>query len=266
MQLNVTRRIEAGFTMVELLVAMVLGAIVMAFAVGTIMDLFGASDRATQNHKAQKAAALAADMLVSDVRSMRAPQREPQYTGSLDNLRSILLDNSAPALRVHDLLEATPTRILFYSELVQGNVGPECVTWFVIADGSMRREVRQENAGCTGGTATRGGGSNVLYQSTVVMPKPEVARASAAAKVPDPFSFNLLVVANPANPDPSTCTTPSVKATLSALQRDQVTAINMDLRSFVAGRIAKGDQQLDTAAAVASRQAMEYRYGIGCVA
>lgn len=262
---------ERGFTLIELIVGMVLAAIVLALVVGAIIDMFGSSERSAMDNKAQKAAALAADTLTSDLRAMRAPQREPRYTGSPDSLRSMLLDGANPnGYEIHDLLVARSTQVMFYAELVNtaGNTTVECVTWFVRpADRALIREVRSGSPSCGGISPTRGGGGAVLQQQEI-MPAPEQARASAAAQVPQPFRYRLQQVRNPANPDPSTCTTPTpTPGPLNApLQRAQVTNVLMDLRSFVAGRVASGDQQLQSSATITARQSMEYRYAIGCAA
>lgn len=260
---------EDGFTLIELVVAMVLAGLVMALLVGAIIDMFGSSERSAMDNKAQRAASLAADTLTSDLRAMRAPQREPRFTGSPDSLRSMLLDGDNPnGYEIHDLLIASPTQVMFYAELINtpGNTTAECVTWFVRpADLALIREVHAGTRNCAGATPTRGGGGAVLQQQEI-MPAPERARASAAAKVPQPFRYRMQRVANPADPDPSTCTTPApTPGPLGTLQRDQVTNVLMDLRSFVAGRVASGDQQLQSSATVTARQSMEYRYAIGCV-
>jgi prepilin-type N-terminal cleavage/methylation domain-containing protein len=260
---------EHGFTLIELVVGLVLATIVMALLVGAIIDMFGSSERSAMDNKAQRAAALAADTLTSDLRAMRAPEREPRFTGSPDSLRTMLLDGDNPnGYEIHDLLVASPTQVMFYAELINtaGNTTVECVTWFVRpADQALIREVRAWSANCGGVTPTRGGGGAVLQQQEI-MPAPERDRASAAAKVPEPFRYRLQQVADPADPDPTTCTTPAPTAgpLASALRRDQVTNVLMDLRSFVAGRVASGDQQLQSSATITARQSMEYRYAIGC--
>ena len=252
---------DAGFTMVELLVGLVLATIVMALLFGVVLDMFGASERSAMDGKAQRSATHAADMLTADLRAMRAPQREPRYTGSPDNLRSMLLRGINPnGYEVHDLLVARPDQVTFYAELVNtaGNSTVECVSWFVRPDGGLQRDVRRYAAGCPGG-----GGA--VIQSELIMPPPERARATAAATVPNPFSFKLLRVANTNDPDPSTCTTPPpAPGPLTGVQLDQVTNVDMDLRSFVAGRMASGDQHLQSSVTITSRQGMEYRYAIGC--
>ena len=248
---------EHAFTLIELIVAMILGLIVMALVIGVVMNMFSAGERASLDNKAQKAASLAADMLTSDVRSMRAPQREPRYTGSPDNLRAMFLDpkGNPNNYEIHDITFASPQQVTFLAEVDNTKAGVECVTWQVQPDRALHRIVRLHTANCGGG----GGG---VVATQVIMPAPETAKASAAAAIPNPFSYRLLAVTKP----PVCKETNVTSGTLSTLQRDQVSNVMLDLRSFVAGRTATGDQQLQSSVTISSRQGMEYRYGIGCVA
>ncbi len=261
---------ESGFTLIELLVAMVLTMIVLAMIVGVLIDLFGSSERSAARSKAQRSSVAAGELLLADLRAMRAPNREPRWTGSADNLRNLLLrgvPTDPPGLRIHDLVVADPSRIRFYAELFQsaGNTTPECVTWQVTPTGALHRTVQRTT--CTGSA----------IQQTEVMPAPPTGLTAAGA-IPTPFRYRLLVQPDPqgANIDPDACTTqvlgsastaalPGAGAT-DVLRRDQVMGIDMDLRSFVSTKVGRGDQELVTAASIVSRQSQEYRFAIGCVA
>jgi hypothetical protein len=100
------------------------------------------------------------------------------------------------------------------------------------------------------------------------MPPPERARATAAAQVPDPFSYLLLVQPRPndPDPDPSLCGRQDRPSATTPLQRNQVTGVALDLRSFVANRSSSGDQRLTHAVSISARQGIDYRYAIGCAA
>lgn len=254
------RNYERGFTLVELLVSMVLGAIVLALVVGAIINMFGASERSSMRSKAQRATVNASEQLTSDLRAMRAPERDPFHTGSADNLRNLILFQRNPTnLLIHDILEATGSRLVFYAELVNTSARAECVTWSVEPDGSLLRTVRSFSPNCT----TAG----VTLQSTQVMPTPERTRASASASVPAPFSYRVLVhPANTTTVRPDDCVATTRTSLDTPLARNQATAVELNLRSFVAGKVARGDQELITAVSISSRQAQEYRFAIGCVA
>lgn len=255
------RRADEGFTLVELLVGMLLGSIVLAMVIGLVVNTFGAGDRTAARSKSQRSAVLAVDQLQSDIRAARAPHREPYYTGSPDQFRAMLLRNANPSnFLVHDVLAATATAVTFYAEVSRASANVECVTWMQQADRSLRRIVRAFNAGCTGG-----GGA--ILQDRLLIQAPG-AQAAASAAAPAPFSYRRLVQPTPnADPlDPDACTATQSTSTASMLQRDQITAIMLDLRAFVTERNGHGDQQLETTVSIASRQGIEYRYALGCAA
>lgn len=255
---------DDGFTMIEMVVGMVLAGITLVLVVGVVMGAFDAGERSGVRTKAQRAAVLASEQLNADLRAMRAPQRDAYYTGSPDRLRAILLGGSNPGvLQVHDLLEATPTRVRFFAEIV--NQPPpntvECVTWEVTPSGALHRTVRAYSPSCAGTGAA-------LQQREVMPAAPTSGTVVAAAKAPDPFRYTLLQQPQPnaASPNPAACTTPTLATLPTVLGRDQVTSISMDLRAFVVRAGSHGDQQLRTTASIASRQNIEYRYALGCAA
>lgn len=259
------RPAEQAFTMIELMISMALSAIVLAMILGFVMNTMGSSDRSSARLKAQRAASGASEQLTADLRAMRAPQRQPKFTGSPDAVRSLLLLNENPRnLVVNDVLVATPTRLAFYAELINSSASSECVNWQVMPNGSMRRTVRSFTAGCGGGA---------ILQDREVMPAPEKTvsnggRASEDAKIPNPFAYLLLVQPVPNDPelDPSLCTRVDTPTASTILQRNQISAVQLDLRSFVANRNGHGDQRLTHAVSISSRQGIDYRYAIGCAA
>ncbi|MCB0878811.1 MAG: prepilin-type N-terminal cleavage/methylation domain-containing protein [Thermoleophilia bacterium] len=261
MQTPPATRPESGFTLIELLVGMFLGAIVIAMVIGLVVNVFSSGDRSKARTKSQRSAFLAADQLQSDIRATRAPQRKPYFTGSPDRFRAMLLrDDNPDGYQVHDVLAATGSSLTFYAEVNRASADVECVTWTQQADGSLRRVVRAYNAGCTGG------GGAVLQDKLLV--EPLAAQAAGGAAPPAPFSYRRLVQPSPmADPlDPDACTAVQSPSTSTTLERDQITAVMLDLRAFVASRDGHGDQQLQTTVAIGSRQGIEYRYAIGCAA
>lgn len=254
-------RSEVGFTLVELIVGMVLSMIVLALILGLVTDLFGSSERSGTKARAQKAAVDAVEQLTTDLRATRAPEREPRFVGSPDNLRAMMLGGDNPTgVLIHDITAADAASLTFYAEVDPNSANSECVTWAGTATGALHRTVRAFTRGC-------GGGATLMQ--TEVMPTPETARASAAASIPSPFSYKQMIQPSPAaaDPDPDACTTPAPSTTLTTpLQRDQVVAVVLDLRSFLAGRVGRGDQQLQSAVSIPGRQGLEYHYAIGCAA
>jgi prepilin-type N-terminal cleavage/methylation domain-containing protein len=252
---------ERGFTLIEMIVALVLCGIVLALMIGAVIGVFGSSNKSSANAKSQKATVAAVEQLTTDLRSARAPERSPRYVGSPDGLRDVLLRGAGPALHSQDLLDARAGRLLMYAEAIASSPREECILWEVRSDGALQRTVYPFSPGCT---AVTGPG----LQQREVMPAPP-AGASAAAAAPAPFSYRMLVQPDPLNPDldPSDCTTPAPRANLaSRLERNQVVGVDLNLRSFVIQRDGRGDQELLSSVSMSARQGMDYRYGIGCVA
>lgn len=251
---------EAGFTLIEVIVALVLTLLVLAFILGAVIDVFSSSNRSSANARSQKATVAAVEQLTTDLRAARAPERAPRYVGSPDGLRDVLLRGASPALNTQDLLEARSNRLLFYAESISTSPREECILWEVRADGALQRTVHAYSSRC----APLG----AVLQRTELMPA-RSAGAAASTGAATPFSYRMLVQPNPLDPDldPSACTTPAPRANLAtALERNQVVGVDLNLRSFVIHREGRGDQELLSSVSLASRQGMDYRYGIGCVA
>lgn len=251
---------EDGFTLVELIVGMVLGMIVLTMIIAFVIKSMGAGDRSGLRVTALRASMQASGQLTSDLRALRAPERQPKFIGNPDSARSLLLRGENPGgIIVEDIVEATSTRLVFYAELMNSSASTECVTWQVMPDGALHRTVRGFTRDCTGGA---------VLQDREVMPRPERARASDAAAVPDPFAYLMFVQPQPNDPniDPSKCTNERRFAATTALQRNQIQGVALDLRSFVANGSGHGDSRLIHAVSLSSRQGIDYRYAIGCAA
>jgi prepilin-type N-terminal cleavage/methylation domain-containing protein len=251
---------ERGFTLIELLIAMFLSAIVLALVITLVVGSFRSGDRTEARTKALRAATEASEQLTSDIRSLRAPQRDPYYTGSPDQFRAMLLRADNPEhLEIHDIVAANATTLTFYADVLRDNPGVECVTWQQRADRSLRRIVRPYTRDCAGSPGA-------LQDRELVPALP--ASAAAAAAPPAPFSYRRLVQPRPtaATIDPSACTSTRSASTSNVLQRDQITGVELDLRAFTVQRDGAGDQEYLTTVAIGSRQGIEYKYALGCAA
>lgn len=252
---------ESGFTLIELVVGMVLSLIVLGMLFAAVLDLFGSSERTGQRAKAQKAAVKASDTLTNDLRAARAPDRTPRKFGSPDNLRRYIQQQTAgTGMDLHDIVEADSMWLRFYADVDADYPGSECVTWMMDAvDRSIDRHVARLPCGTRANSPSTG----AEISATEVIP-PTAKNAAAAAKPGAPFRYRVLVP----TATRYVCTTVSLpqSATLNGLRRDQVVAVDLDLRSFVSRAGARGDQRLVTSVSVASRQALEYRYALGCAA
>lgn len=254
----VTRRPEAAFTLVELLIGMVLAAIALAMIMGVIGSMSDNANRSAAKTTSLKSTLMAADQLTTDLRAARAPERAPRFVGSPDGLRDVLLRNTNPKLLAHDILVAEPSRLVFFAEVFANSNGTECIEWAVQNNGGLHRTVRSFSASCGGGT---------VLQASAIMPPRSTGIANAARADP-PFSYRLLRQPDPTNEelDPGACTTPKRATANTRLERDQIVGVDLNLRSFVNIRGGRGDQHVHTSVSMAGRQGMEYRYGLGCVA
>ncbi|MCW2927776.1 MAG: hypothetical protein JWM86_1744 [Thermoleophilia bacterium] len=252
------RRSESAFTLIELLVAMVIGAIVLAMTIGIMVSVFGSSSRVGAKAKSQRSAVAAVELLTSDLRAARAPERAPRNVGSPDGLRDVLLNDAIPGLLAHDVLRASPTEVVFYAELFAASPREECVRWRTEASGALTRTVSAFTPRCAAPGA-------VLQTSDVM---PARSAGAAASTVVRPFRYQLLVQPRPRDPnlDVSACRNVTNVTSPTGLQLDQIMSVSMDLRSFVAYRGGRGDQELNSTVSISSRQSTEYKYGIGCVA
>lgn len=256
---------EAAFTMIEVIVSLILTTVLLIMLFSAVFDTFHGSERTAQRQKAERAAFLATEMLTDDLRAARAPDRDPKSYGTVDALRGMILQGEpSPGFgvaQIHDITIATPTTLAFYADRSPNSPGPECVTWYV--EPSTKALIRAVDPGLPIGCGV-GVGSISKQQ---VMVAPELKRATAKSKVPDPFSYRLQVQPNPIDPDPNLCVDGRVLSPLPGPvpgNRDQIVGVVLELRSFVANRNAHGDQDFRTEVSIPSRQGLDYRYALGC--
>ena len=264
-------RSENGFTLVELMVATILLALIGVAVTTALVGVFHSSGRTHTRERAMQAAVHATDTLQDDLRAAHARYRDTAHVRSIDDLRGVLLFGETPndstvaggVLDMHDITRATATDLVFESDVMTEASGvtpvPECVRWTIDPSGALVREIYSWSFQCLALAAPI---------STAVMMQPN----GQTGYVPKPFSFIMLrQTQNPLNAnvdvDPSKCiTTPPVSATLNQLQRDQTTAVRIDLSSFLVERGARGDQRLQSTVTVAARQGYDYRFALGCTA
>ncbi|MBC7644367.1 MAG: type II secretion system protein [Thermoleophilia bacterium] len=260
---------ETGFTLVELLVAIVLLAIIGVVISTVLIGLYHSSTRTHTRARAMQTAVHATDSLQDNLRAAHARYRDAAHVRSADDLRGALLFGEVPrdatvpggVLDLHDIAKATPTELIFQSDVLTEASGvavvPECVRWALDASGALVREIRSWSFQCQTLGAPR--------ESAVMMPPNQQKGIN-----PQPFRYVLLRQTQPGLStavavDPSKCvTTAALSATLNRLQRDQVSAIQIDLSSFIVTADTRGDQRLQTTIAVGARQGYDYRFALGC--
>lgn len=252
------RTAESGFTLIELVVAIILMSIMAAALTTVLVGAFNSSGRSSARAKAQRAAVGATNLMQDDLRAAHAKDRNPVNVRNQDTLRDMLMfDGAAPNVDIHDVTAASGTSFTIEADLTS-SPGPECVTWYVAADTSVRRAVGPYRAGCAGAPA--GGTEQVVIPAMPTKPP---------GGIPKLFSYQLLVQPRIVrNMDPGDCTSQVLTTpagNLSKLQRDQITGVKLDPSSFVVRSLVHGQQELVSFASITSRQSSEYRYGLGCV-
>lgn len=259
---------EQAFTMMELVVAMVLLAVVMGGLVYAITQLGRGNSEAMTDRKAQREAIDAMEQLRADVRAARSPALE-EWDGRRETLRDIVyfgIDQTAggppdpahaacgntPFLNcVRDITKATDTELWFRADVRTGAGwnGTECIGYRRDAKGLVRYESPNWQA-C---------GQSVTGTAT---------RLVAADNVPTQlFTYTLryhptMVRGQVADPDG--CQTYSNQRNLTAGQLNLVNAVDIDLRGIANERGTAATTGLQTSVPITGRTTGDYAYAMGC--
>lgn len=130
----------AGFTLIEIIVAVIVFTIAMALALPVITNVTGLAHRAAGQAAASGEARLAVQMLEADLRHARGLTRsDTDRTEMPDNT---LLDVASGAATDHDLQILGPNVLRFYADVlslcdvgcVDPAAGPELVTYALMQD------------------------------------------------------------------------------------------------------------------------------------
>jgi prepilin-type N-terminal cleavage/methylation domain-containing protein len=134
-------RREAGFTLIEMLIAMILLASLLVVVSMVLMKTFGESGRAQQQRKAAQDMRTTMSQFGNDLRVARSPDRDPRFVGNGNDLGGALLADqplkvqlpgqpTALQLDVRDIVEATSTSFMFRADAIVGGA-VECVRYAV---------------------------------------------------------------------------------------------------------------------------------------
>lgn len=253
----------AGFTLIELVVAMVLMGAVGLLITRTLMGGLETSQKSISTQQALQRANAAIDLMASDIRSARAPDRDLLRTSS-DVRDALAYPASVPSqsgpLDVRDLVHAEPNELWMRTDAVRELSGvqrAECVGWVVRA-GSLWREVRTDGPTCrTSGQILRskqvltGLPTNAAPMfSYTRLNNPEVARFAGTTQQIDPKKCVKLAPVN------------SLPATSVALA--EVVSVQIDLTSVVRRADQSGETGLRDAVSIRSRLNQSYLFGLGC--
>jgi prepilin-type N-terminal cleavage/methylation domain-containing protein len=137
-------RSDAGFTLIEMIVAMVLVAGLLATVSTMLVKSFGESDRAQAERTVADSTRRTFESFSNDIRSAQTPDRNPAYVGNAEDLGDALLQPTTTKLSmqmpgqpgvttldVRDVVEATNSSFAFRSDAVPAIPGVECVRYWV---------------------------------------------------------------------------------------------------------------------------------------
>jgi prepilin-type N-terminal cleavage/methylation domain-containing protein len=265
-----------GFTMIEMVVAMVIASIVLMAAGRVVLDSLHGTSKATNNRTAQQTAVAALEQFAKDIRQAQSPDRSIKRVGNPESLRDQILLNNVPAGHYPwDITRANDLNLWFVSDVVPEGPGvlpePECVGWYVdtsVTPHELHRFVRTPglNSWKACGPPATGGDDNVMavFASST---------GNVSSFVPTVFSYDRYYNRFPNSKpiDPSDCEAPvrppiinqSTGAFYNWRDRNSIRAVRLDLRTAVdRGDVA--ESKLLVTADIETRLSHDYLFGMGC--
>jgi len=270
----VPRAGERAFTLIELLIAGVLGVLVIGMASLALMGMFSGSSGLEASERSDVKAGRLSERLAGDLRDARAIDRAGSDAPTADELRDILFRRTsepraatghAGSMDLRDIASAGPTRLVFQADVASDplNAGldatPECITWEVVTDSpggpvgdwAIVRTVRAWTSGC----ATAGA---QLDREVIVGPvDPNIRGAAAPGAL---FAYRTRV-----NIAASTCTNQAAAAgVLDDVTTNRVVSVSVNLTAGERRAGQASSEQSGTDITIRARQAADYRTAMGC--
>lgn len=289
---------ESAFTLIELVVAMILSALVLGAVMLALTSMFtGASDRSVD----RKATARAADVLERFERDMRSAESPERLNAPIirDEMRAISLwgvskgptggvsaitpgnpcatssERAKDYCVFQDITMSHANSVWFRADVDATNDGHECVSWSVNGDGSLQRTVTANHLLCY----SPGGRGAMLSDETVLAAPATGSLGNAQGRS---ASFGFLTRYNPVSDgpgkynsivDPGDCQsfTYPLTVNLNDMRRGFITNVTLDLSAWTTGGDAGGTtqnssarQRLTTSATITSRANDDFAYATGC--
>lgn len=288
------RRREAGFTLPEMIVAMVLGTMALTTTSTIFVTLMQGSSKASATVRASQRSADTIDQFGTDLRSARSPDRSPANIANNDSLRSWLLGTTQlPTLDLLDISYADANQIWFRSDVVPeaNNAVPaaECVGYHLDSQGRLLRSVYSDWRACPGNTGTNcillGPGSsscalanngntnnntniNTVNTAGLGSPIEEIVlieNPPANDRPANIFRYTLLQNTQPTKPqiDPNDCRR-VVTNNPGANGVNNVLMATIDLRSYIVRGDSVGESSVRGSVTLRSRLSYDYQYALGC--
>jgi Tfp pilus assembly protein PilV len=249
-------RHEQGFTLVELLVAALIGMVVIGVSVKMLLGGIQGSQQAGTNRRAQAEANRVLDELGTDLRSAAAPERlDVNDASTRSKLRLGVMAISASVHAYEDISQATSTSLAFRADAIAEPAGQnhkiECVQWRVQNGGEFNLLVRRvwtSSAACPGSGTAMTRTVTKLYKTS----NEPVFRYTVAQPVPNA-------------PDP-VCQPVTLASVPSPSQRTRIVGVQVNLRGVVRDSQVLGGLDTSGVIDVWSRLTGDYQYAIGCSA
>lgn len=252
---------EHGFTVLELVIAMVLLAVVLGLASAAFMGGLGGSASTGLSERATTQFRQMTSMLEQDTRAARAPGRDVDVLRDRDAFAAQIRTGRSTlprSLDVMDVRVATPTQLQLIGDVISipGNAtwgGAECVTWQLVtgASWSVRRTVSPDEAGCSAAGAL----TSTWIQSTQV----------ATGAVPTRLFSYVLGCDAAACAGGGGCQGSRPVGSATGVARGWVTQVRIDLDALVKSGKATAREQLTTDVTLRNRMSDDYQYALGCV-
>jgi prepilin-type N-terminal cleavage/methylation domain-containing protein len=275
---------EDGFTLIEILIATFLFAVVLGGVVFALAGLFGSAGSSQANRTAKADVAQAVTQLTSDLQRARADDRTTQdirYSESLFNgiARGKTLYSEDPQsdppgreLMIDDIVRADPKRLDFMADVVPSKTeaaSAECVSWTIgetvgkTGFFDVSRKVYGDAIPPTIAAGTQGSCTGTLIEERVMI------RSSIRDGIPDAFSFNMTCLPSACEGEPAAasgagCGTWNSDSP-SARELRWISSVQAQFGTLVKKENA-GNTIVDTATVVTlrTRTTSEYRQAAGC--
>jgi prepilin-type N-terminal cleavage/methylation domain-containing protein len=279
------RRTEAGFTLIELVLAMAIAAVVLSISTVAVMAVFGTSSQSQATRIALGNASDVFEQFDRDVRYARSPLNASSVM-SREELRSLLLDPAQSPAACSQSIAVANSQFCLFEEITQASptelwlrtdtlttaaehAGVECVVWRV-SEAGLVRSVHQAGPepDCRRiGTTERTG--TLIEQRTMLPPIPQGGDGNDEDRA---ASFGYAVALNPTTTvddggDTVTdCeTNVDFDSPLTGRQRTFITRITMDLSAYgTYGSNAASRDRMTVSSTPITRASDSFAFAGGC--
>jgi type II secretory pathway pseudopilin PulG len=254
---------EAGFTLVELIIALIFTLLVLAVASQVLIDSSTSNRRNQSTDTALSRATEMIESLGADLSSARSPERVPENVPTGDALRLWLLEDDAtiqanlyPEFDLRDVTVATKDELWVRVDAIPepANVVPraECVGYRLDASGELFRIIYSNWTPCPG--------TGSPIESVRMLEAPP-----ATGEAESLFTYAVMANTKPEDEpiDPANCLT---KTTNSPTQTElnRIVRVQVDLRSYATTAVGSGSSKLLANLDLRMRLTRDYQYGLGC--